>query len=43
MSFASSTGDAIAKELRELDVNTLTPIEAMTKLFELANKAQKEE
>ncbi|MDO4847703.1 MAG: DNA mismatch repair protein MutS [Clostridiaceae bacterium] len=43
MSFSSSNSDEIAKELRELDVNTLTPIEAMTKLFELANKAHKGE
>ena len=43
MSFSSSNSDAIAKELRELDVNTLTPIEAMTKLFELANRAHKDE
>ena len=30
----------IIDELKALDVNTLTPIEAMSKLFELANKAK---
>ncbi len=40
MSFVSSAGDEIIKELKALDVNTLTPIEAMTELFKLANKAK---
>lgn len=30
----------ITDELKRLDVNTLTPIEAMTKLFELVNRAK---
>ena len=30
----------LTEELKQLDVNTLTPIEAMTKLFELVNKAK---
>ena len=40
MSFVSSAGDEIIEELKALDVNTLTPIEAMTELFKLANKAK---
>lgn len=43
MSFSSSNNDEIVSELKNLDVNTLTPIEAMTKLFELANKAKQGE
>ena len=38
--FDDGVADEIAKELKLLDVTTLTPIEAMNKLFELANKAK---
>lgn len=40
MSFGSSVNDEITNELKFLDVNTLTPIEAMSKLYELAQKAK---
>lgn len=40
VSFGSSAGSEIVDELKTLDVNTLTPIEAMSKLYELANKAK---
>ena len=43
MSFGSSANDEIINELKNLDVNTLTPIEAMTELFKLANKAKQGE
>ena len=41
MSFASNTSDEITQRLKTLDVNTLTPIEAMQTLYELADKAKK--
>ena len=37
--FEDSVASEIAEELRNLDVTTLTPIEAMNKLYELAKKA----
>lgn len=40
MSFEDSVADDILHELKTLDVTTLTPIEAMTKLYEMANKAK---
>ena len=40
MSFEDSVADDILHELKTLDVTTLTPIEAMTKLYELTNKAK---
>ena len=40
MSFASSAADELAETLARLDVNTLTPIEAMQKLYELSNQAK---
>ena len=40
MSFGSSLGDELVSELKNLDVNTLTPIEAMTYLYEIAKKAK---
>ena len=40
VSFGSSINDEIANELKNLDVNTLTPIEAMSKLYELSAKAK---
>lgn len=43
MSFESTSGNEIIQRLKNLDVNTLTPIEAMTELFNLANKAKLED
>ena len=40
LSFVNSANDALAEEIRAIDVNTLTPIEAMSKLYELVNKAR---
>lgn len=34
----ANANNAVIDELKELDVNTLTPIEALTKLYELKNK-----
>lgn len=41
-SLAGNTAQEIAEELKTMDVNTLTPIEALTKLYELADRAKKE-
>lgn len=41
-SLAGNAAQEIAEELKTLDVNTLTPIEALTKLYELADRAKKE-
>ncbi len=40
MSFEDGVANDILHELKTLDVTTLTPIEAMTKLYEMANKAK---
>ncbi len=40
ISFASAKGDEIVNSLKRLDVTTLTPIEAMNYLYELAEKAK---
>ena len=40
LSFEQNNNDEILGELKALDVNTLTPIEAMSKLYELSNKAK---
>lgn len=40
VSLGSSLNEEIANELKILDVNTLTPIEAMSKLYELSAKAK---
>ncbi|MBQ4132547.1 MAG: hypothetical protein IJD04_02290 [Desulfovibrionaceae bacterium] len=40
MSLEQQGATDILKELQMLDVNTLTPIEAMSVLFDLANKAK---
>ena len=40
LSFASGINDGVIEELRMLDVNTLTPIEALTKLYEIKKKIQ---
>ena len=41
-SLAGNAAQEIADELKALDVNTLTPIEALTKLYELAARAKQE-
>ena len=38
--FASAESDELINEMKTLDVNVLTPIEAMQKLWELVNKAK---
>ena len=38
ISFESGAKDLVAEEIKNLDVNTLTPIEALTKLYELKEK-----
>ncbi len=40
MSFASNMSSEIVDELKTLDINTLTPIEAMSVLYKLAQKAK---
>ncbi len=40
ISFAASRGDEIVEELKSLDINTLTPIEAMTLLYKYAQRAK---
>ncbi|MBR6940912.1 MAG: DNA mismatch repair protein MutS [Clostridia bacterium] len=40
ISFASSNDDIIRNRLRNIDINTLTPIEAMQTLYELASLAE---
>jgi DNA mismatch repair protein MutS len=39
ISFGNSNADDIVEKLRKLDVNTLTPIEAMTVLYDLSKQA----
>lgn len=41
LTFGTSIATSIAEELKQLDANTLTPIEAMQKLYELTQKAKK--
>ncbi len=40
ISFEDVSGREITEELKKLDVSTLTPIEAISKLYELSNKAK---
>ncbi len=40
ISFGSSNADDIVEKLKNIDVNTLTPIEAMSVLYELAKQAK---
>ena len=40
ISFSSSAKDELIEELKQTDVNTLTPIEAMQKLYEIALRAK---
>lgn len=42
MSFALAGSNEITQELKQLDVNTLTPIEAMEKLYNLSKRAKEE-
>ena len=39
-SFSSASSNGIIDELKVIDVNTLTPIEALSKLYELVGKAK---
>lgn len=40
VSFASNSSNEIIEELKTIDVNTLTPIEALSKLYELVGKSR---
>ncbi len=40
ISFESGINDEIAEEIKRIDVNTLSPIEALTKLYELKKKIE---
>ena len=40
LSFASNAGNEIVDELKTLDINTLTPIEAMSVLYKFVQKAK---
>ena len=40
LSFASNAGGEIVDELKNLDINTLTPIEAMSVLYKFVQKAK---
>ena len=40
VSFASNSSNEIIDELKTIDVNTLTPIEALSKLYELVGKSK---
>ena len=40
LSFSSSGKESFVEKLKNIDVNTLTPIEALTKLFELQKEAE---
>lgn len=39
LSFSNENKNALFEEIKNIDVNTLTPIEALTKLFEINSKA----
>jgi DNA mismatch repair protein MutS len=39
LTFSSGAKEELINKLKDIDVNTLTPIEAMTKLFELQKEA----
>ena len=41
MSFESNENKEIIDEIKKIDLNTLTPIEAMNVLFKLAEKAKR--
>ena len=38
MGLFGGVNDAVLEEIRQMDVNTLTPIEALTKLYEIKNR-----
>ena len=40
LSFATSGKENFVEKVKNIDVNTLTPIEALTKLFELQKEAE---
>ena len=39
MGMFADMNNAVIEELKQLDINTLTPIEALTKLYELKSKS----
>lgn len=41
MSFTQENNSHFVEEIKKIDVNTLTPIEAMSKLYEIVNEANK--
>jgi hypothetical protein len=41
VSFTSNAGNAVIEKLKNLDVNTITPIEAMGILYDLVREAGK--
>ena len=43
ISFASSSETEVAEEIKSLDIETLTPIQALTKLYELQSKLRRQE
>ncbi len=40
VSLTSVAGEDIVRELKDLDINVLTPMEAMGKLYELTRRAK---
>ncbi len=40
ISFSSNAGNEIIDEIKMIDINTLTPIEAMQKLYDIVNRAK---
>jgi hypothetical protein len=40
LSFATSGRESFIEKVKNIDVNTLTPIEALSKLFELQKEAE---
>ncbi len=40
ISFSNNVGNEIIDEIKKIDINTLTPIEAMQKLYDIVNKAK---
>ena len=40
MSFSNEVGTELIEEIKKIDVNTLTPIEAMQKLYDIVKKSK---
>ena len=40
MSFSNEVGSELIEEIKKIDINTLTPIEAMQKLYDIVKKSQ---